>query len=609
MRRLLVLTAAVSLSSCVDLASRWDSASSGVGQVVRADGTEPIAPAPDVQPLMGGSLLVTSDDNVLVTDPNRDSVFFVTMLSARVERLQLPRGSVPARALELGPGHFLVLLRAPGKVATVRHDVALRLGEVFDVCAEPRGIARVPGGVGQAMIACGSGELVTVDATRVLARQFIEPDLRDVVFLDGAPWVTTFRSPRLISVPTGVALRPRDVTLPSFFAQQPRSFSPTVAWRTVAAGPNTAVMVHQRAATSSIALGATAGVDGGGPNGGPGGAAYGGGGNSMLPCVTGDNVVHTVVTRLTTTGEVVDLPLPSSTLPVDLAVSPDGATFAIAAAGSGAAVEFPVVTTQVPPTPDGCVPMPSPNVLQLGQVTGVGYLSTNALVAHSMNMDVVFEQRRSGIQRRIPLVEGEMPAFNAGQAIFHNEMPAGLACASCHPEARDDGHTFVFDDQPVRTQSLAGGLLATAPFHWKGEHRDMAALLGDTMVRRMGAPMPGPLDVQLLDGWLDARPLPAPVATRQVTAAGRAAFERAGCASCHAGARMTNNTSVDVGTGGRFQVPSLLGLSRRGPWMHDGCAATLRQRFSTSCGGTAHGDVSVLSTGELDELVAYLEAL
>jgi cytochrome c peroxidase len=81
------------------------------------------------------------------------------------------------------------------------------------------------------------------------------------------------------------------------------------------------------------------------------------------------------------------------------------------------------------------------------------------------------------------------------------------------------------------------------------------------------------------------------------------------CASCHNGASLTNNLSVDVGTGGTFQVPSLHGLALHAPFMHDGCAATLAERFEPGCGGSAHGKTSQLSEAELLDLVSYLETL
>ena len=58
-----------------------------------------------------------------------------------------------------------------------------------------------------------------------------------------------------------------------------------------------------------------------------------------------------------------------------------------------------------------------------------------------------------------------------------------------------------------------------------------------------------------------------------------------------------------------MQVPSLIGVSTRAPYMHDGCAATLRDRFDPACGGTAHGQAELLNEAELGELIAYLESL
>ncbi|HKO95150.1 MAG TPA: cytochrome-c peroxidase, partial [Polyangiaceae bacterium] len=66
----------------------------------------------------------------------------------------------------------------------------------------------------------------------------------------------------------------------------------------------------------------------------------------------------------------------------------------------------------------------------------------------------------------------------------------------------------------------------------------------------------------------------------------------------------------DVGTGGSFQVPGLLGLALRPPYMHSGCAKTLLERFQPECGGgDAHGKTSQLSEAQKLDLVAYLSSL
>lgn len=91
--------------------------------------------------------------------------------------------------------------------------------------------------------------------------------------------------------------------------------------------------------------------------------------------------------------------------------------------------------------------------------------------------------------------------------------------------------------------------------------------------------------------------------------AGRAVFESAGCATCHSGPRFTDETNRDVGTGEAFQTPSLVGVRFRAPYMHDGCAETLEERFDPACGGDAHGDVADLDEAELALLVEYLRSL
>ena len=118
--------------------------------------------------------------------------------------------------------------------------------------------------------------------------------------------------------------------------------------------------------------------------------------------------------------------------------------------------------------------------------------------------------------------------------------------------------------------------------------------------------------VSAIARFLDSIPLLAPLAVdAQAAVRGRALFEDAqvGCASCHGGANATNNQTVSVGTGARLQVPSLLGVAHRAPYLHDGCAATLADRFSVNCGGgDAHGVTSSLSPAQIADLAAYLDS-
>jgi hypothetical protein len=67
---------------------------------------------------------------------------------------------------------------------------------------------------------------------------------------------------------------------------------------------------------------------------------------------------------------------------------------------------------------------------------------------------------------------------------------------------------------------------------------------------------------------------------------------------------------MDVGTGLPLQVPSLRGVSWRAPFMHDGCANTLADRFDAKCGGgDKHGVTSNLMPAQLADLTTYLSSL
>jgi hypothetical protein len=113
---------------------------------------------------------------------------------------------------------------------------------------------------------------------------------------------------------------------------------------------------------------------------------------------------------------------------------------------------------------------------------------------------------------------------------------------------------------------------------------------------------------------MDAQPALAAPAPRDVMAVanGKATFEdpSVGCAGCHSGPQLSTHALVNVGTGGPFKVPSLIAVRYRAPYLHDGCAATLLDRFTPACGGgDQHGHTSQLDAGQISDLIAYLESL
>jgi cytochrome c peroxidase len=93
-------------------------------------------------------------------------------------------------------------------------------------------------------------------------------------------------------------------------------------------------------------------------------------------------------------------------------------------------------------------------------------------------------------------------------------------------------------------------------------------------------------------------------------AEGRLVFENRGCVECHQANTLTANDSFDVGmpdeNGKRkFNPPSLLGVSQRDSFLHDGRAATLRAVIAD----TPHGERFTFTETELESLLGYLRSL
>jgi cytochrome c peroxidase len=205
---------------------------------------------------------------------------------------------------------------------------------------------------------------------------------------------------------------------------------------------------------------------------------------------------------------------------------------------------------------------------------------------------------------------------DTGHAIFHANAGASIACASCHLEGSDDGRAWSFDNTvgARRTQSLRGGISGTEPFHWDGDQTDFPALMTEVFGSRMAGPTLTDPQLAANVHWIDQIPLiPQAAGDIMAVARGKALFEDAnnvGCVTCHNGPKLTNNLTVDVGTGARFQVARLVGVAQHAPFLHDGRARTLADRFDPSLGGgEKHGHTAQLSPDQLADLMAYLGSL
>jgi cytochrome c553 len=207
--------------------------------------------------------------------------------------------------------------------------------------------------------------------------------------------------------------------------------------------------------------------------------------------------------------------------------------------------------------------------------------------------------------------------------------PSGIvACATCHPDGRDDGltwflHTSTVQRKVRRTPPVAGGDGALRPLHWDGEFATATELTTSTIRGLMGGDALV-IDASTIAAWMRELPLPParPLSDeeRSRADAGRLLFSspEAGCAGCHSGIAFTDG---ELHTGvlepssdpdARLDssvTPSLRGVRARAPYFHDGRAVTLSDavREHRNAQGDRYGDL--LTADDIQSLTLYLETL
>jgi mono/diheme cytochrome c family protein len=454
-------------------------------------------------------------------------------------------------------------------------------------------------------VACATGELVTLPSaggapTRTVT---VERDLRDVLVQDGAVSVSSFRSSELLDLASDGSVVQRVSMASSNALAQVGNVTPQVAWRTLLDAAGDTVVLHQVHSDASISTTVPGGYGGAGGVEGPEGFSDAGGADSG-----GTPIVLADLTVLGPDGSLLsDTILHGAAVAVDVAISPDGAHALVAAAGNAFSPLLQTALYFTIGSVDASLPMP-----QLpGPAVAVAFDAAGEALVQTLDPATLWIVTPGTAQSAsIPL--SSLSRTDSGNNIFHTQAGAMVACASCHPEGGDDGHVWTFDGDLRRTASLRGTILGTAPYHWPGDMPDFPTLLVDVYTIRMSGTILAPDAMTALQGWVESIPAPPAPSWVDPSAAqrGQVLFEGAGagCTSCHSGTKFTNNATLDVGTGGAFQVPPLVGVGWRTPLLHDGCATTLTDRF-VSCATSAHGSTSNLSTANISDLVAYLETL
>jgi DNA-binding beta-propeller fold protein YncE/mono/diheme cytochrome c family protein len=250
---------------------------------------------------------------------------------------------------------------------------------------------------------------------------------------------------------------------------------------------------------------------------------------------------------------------------------------------------------------------------QLSVVTIGGEAAVRSVVASA-----------SGARRMIA------PGEAWGRRLFHavgdrRISGDGRACASCHPDGREDALTWSTPEGPRQTIMLAGRIEGSAPYGWMGAHADLKAHLGTTLARLGGLGLPDNQsafdDLDALAAYVSAMPAPVtfdarPDPTRAaLVTRGDAIFHEArqGCAACHVGGKGTDALTHDIGSAVSadrdvpFDTPSLRFVGGTAPYFHDGRYATLDALLSGADGRMGH--TLQLSRRDAQSLRAYLETL
>ncbi len=272
--------------------------------------------------------------------------------------------------------------------------------------------------------------------------------------------------------------------------------------------------------------------------------------------------------------------------------------------------------------------VPVPSVVDLAATPlfapqGVVRLADGALIVASPGAGALGIFRRGELDT---LVQLEDPADRSraqalrvrGEHSFFEATRSGVSCQSCHLHADTDHVLRNIGGRRLAPTLTVRGIAGTAPYLRDGSYPRIAdlthlstTLLGDWLRREAGRG-------EALDGYVRAlpRPPPAEVPLDRVRE-GLEVFVRAGCPTCHAFPAFTSLGSVPAGAlfpeqrtlaaDERLDIPSLLSVGARGPFLADGRAPTLRSVFDEP--GDRHGDTSDLSDAELDQLVRFLESL
>ncbi len=241
-----------------------------------------------------------------------------------------------------------------------------------------------------------------------------------------------------------------------------------------------------------------------------------------------------------------------------------------------------------------------------------------------------------------------------GRRVFYDagdrrmSLDSYASCGSCHLDGESDQHVWDFTDrgEGLRNTTSLLGNSGISPLHWSANFDEVqdfehdirgpqqgTGFLSDedwaATSSTLGAPKAGlSEELDALAAYVESL-TEVPPSPYEGSAEGEAIFLEAGCADCHSGERFTDSgfdsegraLLHDVGTlsetsgmrlGGELtglDTPTLRGLWLTAPYLHDGSAEALMEVLVERNLEDQHGQTSLLSTTELQQLELYLLSL
>lgn len=315
-----------------------------------------------------------------------------------------------------------------------------------------------------------------------------------------------------------------------------------------------------------------------------------------------------------------------------VAVSPDGKRLALAAGGTHELVllDLPLPFVAYGGPGDHIEPAVLrerfKRVALGGRPTSAAFTPDGKRVVVSnyfANAVQVVDVEKLAVAATIPLGgPAEESLERKGERIFYDaerSFHQWYSCHSCHVEGHTNGSTFDTQNDgrygnSKKTLSLRG-VTKTGPWTWHGWQTDLKVALAHSMTTTMRGKEPSKEDVEALHAFVKTLDHPPASPATETVERGAKVFKAKGCAVCHPAPEYTSDEIHLVGLEDPadaykgFNPPTLRGVGRRNPYLHDGRARTLEIVLTKHHTPSKLNGRPDLTPEELADLVAFLKSL